>query len=517
MSGDRMALPARRHAHRPHPRALLSRRRAGEEGQAGLLTMIGALVVLITIPLALQLQASDQAPTSQQAVYGQAALSAAEAGVQDYIDHLEAAGPGYVAEYCSSNYFPGNCSADPSDKAFRDDAPTASVNDATDPASVPGDAWVTQPTSNSATGTPYDLVESYYFLVDTDGYNATPAAGSYTDTVAVYATGRAGAPGLDPHYVYRRVKATIAVPVTSTVSYASGTLPGQQPPAQQTPPGFTPSQTFPPQKVTFPPSASQAVAWAVNPCASTSAWTNPNVSVPSGANYAVISLAGAAGAAGGTTIADSSVTAGGAGAAFTAAVPVTAGDSLDLVAACAGQGAAAGANTSENGSAGGASECGQTGLCGKGIFLGGIGGGGGGASAVFECSASPCTSSGTPLAVAGGGGGGGDATVALSSGAGGGAGGLAQCTSASGCSASGVPVTSAGNTVGYVMAGTSGGSATCGGGGGGGGSWSSTGTGGAGSGGSPPGGVCGWLGTGKAGGSGGASDTSGTDGSPASD
>jgi hypothetical protein len=457
-----------------------------ESGLVGTALVSMVVMVMVTVPVAFQLQASSQAPIGAQSVYGQAALSAAQAGVQDYVDHLESEGTGYLSSYCSSNYFTpqaGGCThngADTANPAFLNDTTSTSVNDRTIPASA--SKWVNEPTTSGASGNTHGVVESYNYLVDTSSYNPS-ANGTYP--VRVYSTGRAG---IGNRYVYRRVKATITVSVTTS------------------PPKV--SQPTPPQ----------------NPCTGSPpvAGDSSGITVPSWASYAVVSVAGAAGGNGASSL-DSNVPPGGAGAAFTAAIPVTPNSSITVVAGCAGEtGTVWGGDGNISGGSGAASggngsECNSftTFTCYLfGSSLGGPGGGGGGASAVICTATAQATCGGASSALlaeaGGGGGGGGDALVNLGlgilGGATGGAGGAAtvpNCTTSGGCPASLIDNSTAG----------SGSSVNQGGTGGGGGGTAGAGAGGLGEEAAEGGDQC-WLlnGSGCDGGAGGTPTTTGTNG-----
>ncbi|MDE3086765.1 MAG: hypothetical protein KGJ77_08360, partial [Acidobacteriota bacterium] len=349
-----------------------SGRGGDERGQAAMLVVMAVVVVMITVPVAFELQASRQPAVTTTALYAQDALAAAEAGVQDYADHLQAGGAGYLS-YCSKDYFtscPAGSGEDASNQAFLDDNFGSGANDdRTNPSGAT--KWVRMPSNKggSSSGTSYGATEAYDYLVDTSAYKST-TAGSYP--VNVYATGRAGA---GTTFLYRRVKATIEVTVTSQTAQVS-------------------------QPVTWQNSGGTGASCTGSPPTSGGAITTP---VPSWASYAAVVLAGGAGGSGGSSL-DPNVPAGGTGAGFTASIPVTPGSTLSLYTGCAGSGLYGGVGSSSGGDGSG---CNPITCFLLGGSLGGPGGGGGGASAVI-CTAS--CANGTnfePLAVAGGGGGGG--------------------------------------------------------------------------------------------------------------
>ncbi|MHB8330158.1 MAG: hypothetical protein ACYDD6_11150, partial [Acidimicrobiales bacterium] len=384
------------------PDATTRTTRYAEHGQAGLLVILSTVMVMVTVPVAFEVMAVDQAPLSTQSVYAQAATSAAWAGVEDYVNHVEnastpaeyQAGTAYVERYCSSNYFPEptTCGLDANNPALVNDTSGKYI---TAPATDTAATWV-EPTSPSSYGGQF--VEGYNYVVDVPNYFRPDTPGTYD--ITVYATGRAGADNpVGPRWVYRRAKATIEVDV-----------------AAPTPP------------TTQAPTSEVATCSGTPPAASTSG----SISVPPWAAWAVVTLAGGAGGPGSATSLDTTVPSGGAGAALTAAVAVTGGSYVQLVAGCAGVGN--GTTTYGGGgyaSGGSGSSCDTT-ECGS-LWGGGNGGGAGGASTLLTCTSATCASTSPYVIAGGGGGGGGDAAISGGDGGAGGSAAIAPCTNPAGC------------------------------------------------------------------------------------
>ena len=125
-----------------------SRRPITEHGQA-MLIVIGLISVMVAVPVAINVMATGQTTTTQEAAVIIQAKQAAAAGVSDYINHLQAynlANPGssYV-QFCSSGVSSLGCSAsrDTTNPAFvsSDTAPGGwFTNGVTMPANVNGGA-----------------------------------------------------------------------------------------------------------------------------------------------------------------------------------------------------------------------------------------------------------------------------------------------------------------------------------------------------------------------------------------
>ncbi len=154
-------------AHREQSR----RARVIDQGQAMLL-VVGLIALLVAVPVAINVLAVGQAPTSEEAALVVQARQAANAGISDYINRVEAA-VGYT-QYCSTGMAkwtcPGTTSPAPASNPAFVNSPTLVGQWYTDGVTMRG----------VANGTP-----SYRYVVNSPN-TANPAL------VTIYSIGQAG-------------------------------------------------------------------------------------------------------------------------------------------------------------------------------------------------------------------------------------------------------------------------------------------------------------------------------------
>ena len=160
--------------------------------------MVGMVAMLVLIPLAVQLMATNQMPASTHAVDKQEAIEAARAGLSDYINHVQ--GPYGYLQYCSSGVASGSFAATwtcPNSRT-RDSANAAFANSPSD------GHWAYV---HNVTSSRYAAFE---YVVDSA--NANPSSPA-PQQVVVYVTGRAGTA---THYIYQTLQATLQVTPAAT-------------------------------------------------------------------------------------------------------------------------------------------------------------------------------------------------------------------------------------------------------------------------------------------------------------
>jgi hypothetical protein len=140
-----------------------------------MLLVIGLIAVLVAVPAAVDVLATGQSPTSEEAALVIQAKQAAVAGISDYINHVQAA-PSTYTKYCSEAQFTGTATPCPLTSPGVDSTNLAFAN------SVPtGNTWIASGVTMTGTS---NGNASYRYVVDSTTSN--PAL------ITVYSIGQAG-------------------------------------------------------------------------------------------------------------------------------------------------------------------------------------------------------------------------------------------------------------------------------------------------------------------------------------